>query len=119
VRPVFDASSKTGRSPSLNETLEKGPNLLELLPTVLLRFREDRIGFVADIRKAFQTIEVEKGDRDHLRFLWWKDPVTKKLKVYRHKRVVFGVNCSPFLLAAVIELHLKNVSNERALIVGR
>jgi len=28
VRPVFDASCKTNRKPSLNELLEKGPNLI-------------------------------------------------------------------------------------------
>ena len=54
VRPVFDASCKVGRSPSLNQMLEKGPNMLELLPTVLLRFRGGKIGVTADIRKAFQ-----------------------------------------------------------------
>ncbi|XP_024868362.1 uncharacterized protein LOC112452400 [Temnothorax curvispinosus] len=35
IRPVFDASCKDGRAPSLNECLAKGPNLTELLPTVL------------------------------------------------------------------------------------
>jgi len=33
-------------------------------------------------------------------------------RVYRHKRVVFGVNCSPFLLAAVIENLLSNVEEK-------
>lgn len=32
IRPVFDASCKVGRCPSLNDCLEKGPNLLELIP---------------------------------------------------------------------------------------
>jgi len=39
--------------------------------------------------------------------------------VYRHKRVVFGVNCSPFLLSAVLELHLKSVSEERAVLANK
>ena len=76
VRPVFDASCKVDRSPSLNEMLEKGPNMLELLPTILLRFREGKIGVTADIRKAFQMIEVNESDRDFLRFLWWENPET-------------------------------------------
>src|SRR5688572_23983155 len=57
-------------------------------------------------------IEVAEKDRDFLRFLWWEDVLTEKLRVYRHRRVVFGVNCSPFLLAAVLELHLKSISGE-------
>ena len=101
------------RSPSLNDLLEKGPNLLEAVPAVLLRFSENQIGMVADIRKAFQMIEVDEKDRDCLRFFWWKDLDKRILQVYRHKRVVFGVNCSPFLLAAVIELHLKSVTEQQ------
>ena len=44
VRPVFDASAKEKGSPSLNCCLERGANLIELIPSILLRFRfnEDR-----------------------------------------------------------------------------
>jgi len=114
VRPVFDASCKSGRKPSLNELLEKGPNLIELIPAILLRFRRNEIGVTADIRKAFQMIEVREADREFLRFLWWEDSMQQSIRVYRHKRVVFGVNCSPFLLAAVLELHLKSVAADHA-----
>ena len=114
VRPVFDASCKSGaRSPSLNELLEKGPNLMELLPTVLLKFQENLVGVSTDIRKTFQMIEVDEQDRDFLRFLWWKNRKQETIITYRHKRVVFGVNCSSFLLAAVLGLHLQSVYNDR------
>ena len=54
----------------MNECLEKGPNLLETIPALLIRFREKQVGVTADIRKAFQMIEVKEEDRDYLRFLW-------------------------------------------------
>lgn len=107
VRPVFDASCKVGNHPSLNDCLHKGENYILLIPEVLLRFREKAIGFIADIRKAFQTIEVEEEDRDVMRFLWWA-PDGGIMK-YRHKRVMFGANCSPFILGAVIDYHLSHV----------
>jgi hypothetical protein len=66
VRPVFDASCKHGRNPSLNDLLQKGPNLIELIPSVLLRFRRHKVGVVSDVRKAFQMIEVKESDRDFL-----------------------------------------------------
>lgn len=110
VRPVFDASCKVGRNPSLNECLEKGPNLLELIPSLLLRFRQKKIGVISDIRKAFQMVEVAEEDRDFLRFLWWKDK--EELVTFRHRRVVFGLNASPFLLGAVLEYHLRSVDGE-------
>jgi hypothetical protein len=49
VRLVFDASCKQRGLLSLNDCLAKGPNLLELIPKVLLKFREKRIkGVSAD-----------------------------------------------------------------------
>ncbi|XP_055944433.1 uncharacterized protein LOC129975391 [Argiope bruennichi] len=107
IRPVFDASARLANYPSLNQCLECGPNLIELIPNILLRFREGQLGVIADIRKAFLQISIRKEDRDFLRFLWWENREEKKLRVFRHTRVVFGVKCSPFLLASVIEYHIQ------------
>ncbi|XP_035211467.1 uncharacterized protein LOC118185690 [Stegodyphus dumicola] len=104
IRPVFDASYKVGRAPSLNDCLFKGPNLIEEIPAILLRFREKAIAVVSDIRRAFLQIEVKEEDRRFLRFLWWEKE--NKVKVYQHNRVLFGATCSPFLLSAVIRCHL-------------
>ena len=38
IRPVFDASAKVKESPSLNQCLETGPNLIEFIPALLHRF---------------------------------------------------------------------------------
>ncbi|XP_018406270.1 PREDICTED: uncharacterized protein LOC108782486 [Cyphomyrmex costatus] len=109
IRPVFDASAKTKDSPSLNQCLETGLNLLELIPAMLHRFRERKIGVSADIAKAFLQISITQSDRDVLRFLWWD--TQGNIITYRHRRVVFGVSSSPFLLAATIELHIERSSN--------
>ncbi|UYV83138.1 hypothetical protein LAZ67_22002401 [Cordylochernes scorpioides] len=105
IRPVFDASCKKKGLPSLNQCMEKGDNLIELIPDLLLRFRLGKYGIIADIRKAFLQIQVREEDREFLRFLWWKKD-QKTLKFYRHCRVVFGLTSSPFLLAATIKYHL-------------
>ncbi|GBN96939.1 hypothetical protein AVEN_232744-1 [Araneus ventricosus] len=107
IRPVFDASAKLQGHPSLNQCLQCGPNLIQLIPDILARFRVKKFGATADIRKAFLQISVSKEYRDYLRFLWWKNLEEKKLKVFRHIRVVFGVKSSPFLLASVIEHHIE------------
>lgn len=52
---------------------------------------------------------VNTDDRDFLRFLWIDDK--GQLIVYRHARVVLGVNCSPFMLSAVIRLYLEKTFN--------
>ena len=64
VRPVFDASAKERQSPCLNECVEKGPNLIELITSNLLRFREGKIGVISDIKKAFLQISIDAKDRD-------------------------------------------------------
>ncbi|XP_031349539.1 uncharacterized protein LOC116175519 [Photinus pyralis] len=110
IRPVFDASASTPGKPSLNNCLEKGPNMIALIPNIINRFREGKIGIIADIKRAFLQINVAREDRDFLRFLWFKN---EELVTYRHRRVVFGLSCSPFLLAAIIELHLNNCSNDQ------
>lgn len=107
IRPVFDGSCAAKGRFSLNDCLDKGPNMLELIPPILTRFRLRKIGVLADIKRAFQQISITPSDRDHLRFLWWKDLSCKELKYYRHCRVVFGVTSSPYLLGATLHHHLK------------
>lgn len=113
VRPVFDASCKTPQHYSLNDCLYKGPNYIESLPAKLIRFRMKPVGVLADIRKAFQMIEIDENDKEYLKFLWWRDNTQTQMITYRHCRVVFGLKCSPFLLAAVLEEHLSAVENSK------
>ncbi|XP_050298613.1 uncharacterized protein LOC126737669 isoform X1 [Anthonomus grandis grandis] len=110
IRPVFDASAREKDSPSLNQCLEKGVNLIEMISNILLRFRQQRIGVVSDIRKAFLQLSIHPDDRDFLRFLW-RDKNGQEI-IFRHRRVVFGINSSPFLLGASLEYHLSKMSEK-------
>ncbi|XP_042906732.2 uncharacterized protein [Parasteatoda tepidariorum] len=107
IRPVFDGSTKIKNFPSINNCLEKGPNLVELIPSVINRFRLNKIGVIADIRKAFLQIQLSEADRPFLRFLWCENGDLSKIKIYQHRRVVFGLTCSPYLLGATLRYHLK------------
>lgn len=110
IRPVFDASAKGVNGVSLNDCLEVGPSLNPDLPGVLLRFRRWPFVLTGDISKAFLQIRLHTGDRDVHRFLWKKDGVVRKM---RFCRVTFGVNCSPFLLNAVVRIHLLQYGDSR------
>ncbi len=109
IRPVFDASAKTNRCPSLNNCLEKGQNLLHEIPSLLILFRMKPYAALSDIEKAFLQISISREDRDYLRFLWYENG---QMIVFRHCRVVFGISSSPFLLAATLNHHLKRVKPE-------
>lgn len=100
---MFDASAKCRGGVSLNECLERGWNLIEVIPELLDRFRQNPMGITADIEKAFLQLSVNPKHRDFLRFYHPNG------EIYRHKRVVFGVTSSPFLLGAVLGLHLSRM----------
>ena len=120
IRIVYDASAKTKKNnQSLNECLYRGPVILEDLAGLLMRFRTKRIGVIADIEKAFLQISLKPPDRDVTRFLWLKDinrpPSSTNIETYRFTRVPFGINSSPFLLAATIQTHLEKKGTPEAL----
>ena len=94
LRLVFDAAAKTAGI-SLNDQLDSGPDFLESLPGVLLRFRQYAVAFKADIRDMYLRVGINEEDRGALRFLW-RDAERKKYPdVYEMTCLVFGANSSP------------------------
>ena len=67
-RVVFDVSAKKV-CPSLNHAMYEGPCLIPLLFDVLVRFRLNPIGIIADIEKAYLQISAADCHCDFLRFL--------------------------------------------------
>ncbi|GFU98773.1 integrase catalytic domain-containing protein [Trichonephila clavipes] len=71
----------------------------------------NRVAISSDIRQAFLQICLADKHKDFVRFLWTdSNPrIGEKLtlQVYRFNRVIFGVNSSPFLLAATIKYHIE------------
>ncbi|XP_070570012.1 uncharacterized protein [Ptychodera flava] len=81
---------------SLNDQLLQGPDMTNSLIGVLLRFRQDPVALVADIKQMFHQVRVDPSDCDVLRFLWWpngdltKDPIDHQMLVH-----LFGATSSP------------------------
>ena len=113
VRIVYDASAKTRpENNSLNESMHRGPVMLQNLAGILLRFRLNKIAMVSDIEKAYLQIGLQDNAKDATRFLWLRDKAILEtddnIQTYRFCRVPFGIIASPFLLAAVIDYHLQS-----------
>ena len=109
LRVVFDASARM--KPGclyLNDCTYISPPLTAGIADILMRFRAHKVGLVADIAKAFLNIEVDKQQRDLMRFLWIDDINSEdpNIVIYRFCRVIFGMNCSPFLLNATLKHHV-------------
>ncbi|GFV99966.1 integrase catalytic domain-containing protein [Trichonephila clavipes] len=116
TRIVFDAGSHQNNELSLNDCLWPGINLNPNLLDILINFRLNAIAFCSDIKQAFLQICLADEHKDAVRFLWSDDEpcVHKrpKLQVYCFNRVNFGVNSSPFLLAATIRHHIDKYKHE-------
>ena len=90
VRRVLNGAAKF-HGVSLNSKLLIGPDLLQTLIHVLMRFRQ--IPY-ADIEGIFLQVGVIPEDRPSLRFLWREDPAAD-VAVYQNVRHIFGSKDSP------------------------
>ena len=68
VRIVFDAAAKY-EGVSLNDMLDTGPDLINSLAGLLIRFRKYPVAIVADIEAMLHQVRVTDRDADSLRFL--------------------------------------------------
>ncbi|XP_048485574.1 uncharacterized protein LOC125490430 [Plutella xylostella] len=94
IRLLHDAEAKShGRS--LNDMLLTGPDLLQSLPGVVMRFRQHPYAISADIKGMFMQIRIKECDRDSLRFPWRGDRREGTPDEYRMTSVIFGESSSP------------------------
>uniref|UniRef100_A0A1X7V7Z5 Reverse transcriptase domain-containing protein n=1 Tax=Amphimedon queenslandica TaxID=400682 RepID=A0A1X7V7Z5_AMPQE len=98
---------------SLKESLYAGPKCNQHIFEILLRFRVNKYGFIADIEKAL------KRERDVLQFLCTMDVSIQppEIAVMRFLRVAFGVTASPFLFNALVKHHIEQYKLSQPLTV--
>ena len=79
----------------LNQFLLTGPDYLNSLVGVLLKFRRGRIALLADIEKFFYQILIDPKDAPAMRYLWWEGPEMEKEIVLETRVHIFGAGSSP------------------------
>ena len=94
-RVVFNVAGPFRRK-CLYDALYKGPAGLNQLPQVLIKFRERRVAFTADIEAIFSRIRLKTADARYHRFLW-RDRELGQTIIYQMDRLTFGDCCSPFV----------------------
>ena len=88
-RIVFN-SSASFMGLSLNECLAKGPSLLNSLLGILIRFRENQIAFIGDIKKMYHSIDIPLHDQMTHLFLWRDCDMSVKPTTYAITAVNMG-----------------------------
>lgn len=108
VRLVWDAAAKS-HNVSLNDYLYKGPDLLNSLPGILLRFRENKFGLAGDIMEMFHQIRLKPSEQKYHWFLWQRLDEDKP-SVYAMTVMSFGAACSPCISQFVKNHHAAKYS---------
>ena len=89
VRIVFDCAAQY-MGLSLNDCLAKGPSLLNVLFGVLLRFRQNRVAFIGDIRKMYHSIDIGIQDQMVHLFVWRNCVTSQAIETYAMTAVNMG-----------------------------
>ena len=98
-RVTQDAAAKV-HGHSLNHYLLNGPDLLNKLVGIMLRFRRYQVVLTADIRDFFFQVEIDPVDAPACRYLWWKTQAMKVVIVLQalvHLMVEIGAKCCIFM----------------------
>ena len=110
IRLVNDAAAEF-KGTSLNKSLVTGPDLLNSLVGILLRFRTHPVAIAADLKDFFHRVRVSDGDADSLRFLWQDDIHSNEPPdTYQMLSHIFGATDSP----SCANYALKRVARDNA-----
>ena len=91
VRIVHDCAA-TLAGVSLNNQCFQGPDLVNKLMHVLLRFRQYEVAVMADIQAMYMQVKVPPRDRNALRFLWTVNGSVQQFRMTSH--LFGGVFCA-------------------------
>ena len=107
TRIVMDGSLRGLTGFSLNDCMYSGPALQPDQFAILIRWRTHKVALISDVKKMFLQVELDESDRDSHRYLWRDLDTTAPPRIYRFKRVTFGVAASPFLAIATVQHHAR------------
>ncbi|XP_011884011.1 PREDICTED: uncharacterized protein LOC105571146 [Vollenhovia emeryi] len=102
IRVVFNASSVTSNGSSLNDHLHAGPKPQLDLPAIILKWRQFRYVYSADVAKMYRQILIDERDIDFQRILWLGHNSVAPCE-YQLLTVTYGMTCAPYLALRVLK----------------
>ena len=114
VRIVFNSSAMY-KGHQLNDYWLKGPDLLNNLFGINLRFREREVAFIGDISKMYHRILIPEQDQHVHRFLWRSLEHDREPDVYVKTVLTFGDKPAP----AMAQIALRKTADENKAIKAK
>ena len=106
LRIVFNSSSSF-HGHKLNDYWMKGPDQLNNLFGVILRFREKETAIVGDISKMYHCVLVPERDQHVHRYLWRGMDASREPDVYAKTVLTFGDKPAPAMAQIALKKQLK------------
>ena len=109
LRIVFNSSSSF-MGHKINDYWAKGPDMLNSLVGILIKFREDRVGIHGDISKMFNSVRLDEVEMHTHRFLWRNLDTSRSPDHYIILAVPFGDRPSgAIVIIAMYETAIMNI----------
>ena len=108
-RVCQDSSSKVENNTYLNGHLCTGPDLLNGLVGILLRFRRHEVAVSSDIRGFFHMIHVHEDDIAAFRFLFFKDESMTDIIELESTVHILGAGSSPPVANFTLKHHAEQM----------
>lgn len=102
LRTVFNASMKTDTDYSLNDMMEKGPNLQKDILLLIIKWRCFKYALTADIEKMFRAIYIHPDQRSLQKIIWRSSP-QDRLQEMELCTVTYGTKAAPFLAMRTLQ----------------
>ncbi|XP_064116610.1 uncharacterized protein LOC135222453 [Macrobrachium nipponense] len=110
VRVVFDCASRV-EGTSLNDLILQGPDMMNSLLGVLVKFRGGLFAYSGDINIMFYQVRVPEHQRDYLRFFWWENSFNEEPTEFRMAVHLFGACSSPSIANFVLKQTASDFGN--------
>lgn len=114
LRAVFNASMKTDSNYSLNDLMEKGPNLQKDILSLIIKWRSYKYVVTADIEKMYRQILIHP-DQQCLQKIIWRNSMREPLREMQLCTLTYGTKAAPFLAMRTLQQLAKDEGNNFSL----
>ncbi|CAH2101847.1 unnamed protein product [Euphydryas editha] len=110
LRTVFNASMKTNSGYSLNDLMEKGPNLQKDILSLIIKWRSYKYVITADIEKMYRQILIHQ-DQQSLQKIIWRESTKEPLREMQLCTLTYGTKAAPFIAMRTLQQLAKDEGN--------